>query len=111
MENKCSQGVCSSEPVRNEACQGESCKSKCDCGCPIEKATEMWSCAFCEAKRQVAVEILKAKIQKAWGSKLGKTADAVLAAKEAEWKAMLAKGKAKMDLRDQMLKILAECEK
>ena len=94
-----------------EARPGETCASKCECGCPIEKATEMWSCAFCEAKRQVAVEILKDKIQKAWGSKMEKVADAVLAAKDAEWKAMLAKGKAKMELKDQMLKILAKSEK
>lgn len=108
MENKCSQEVCSQETSPH---QGEVCKSKCDCGCPIEKATEMWSCAFCEAKRQVAVEILKAKIQKAWGPKLAKTADAVLAAKEAEWKAMLARGKAKMDLKEQMLKIMTGVER
>ena len=108
MENKCSQDVCTQESASH---QGEACKSKCDCGCPIEKATEMWGCAFCEAKRQAAVEILKAKILKSCGSKMEKTADAVLAAKEAEWKALLAKGKAKMELKDQMLKILAECEK
>jgi hypothetical protein len=109
MENKCSQEVCSTQETSSH--QGETCKSKCDCGCPIEKATEMWNCAFCEAKRQVAVEILKVKIQKAWGPKLEKTAAAVLAAKEAEWKAMLAKGKAKMDLKEQMLKIMTSSEK
>lgn len=111
MENKCSQDAHGQETCRLEPRQGESCASKCDCGCPIEKATEMWSCAFCEAKRQVAVEILKAKIQKAWGPKLEKTANAVLAAKEAEWKALLAKGKAKLDLREEMIKILAGSEK
>jgi hypothetical protein len=42
---------------------------------------------------------------------MDKMAEVVLAAKEAEWKALLAKGKAKMDLKDHMLKILAECEK
>jgi hypothetical protein len=111
MEGKCSQDAHGQETCRVEARPQETCASKCECGCPIEKATEMWSCAFCEAKRQAAVEILKGKIQKAWGSKMEKVADAVLAAKDAEWKAMLAKGKAKMDLKDQMLKILAKSEK
>ena len=111
MENKCSMDARGQEACRPGANPEEACKSKCDCGCPIEKATEMWSCAFCEAKRQVAIEILKVKIQKAWGPKMEKTAEAVLAAKEVEWKGMLAKVKAKMDLRDHMLKVMAECEK
>ena len=111
MENKCSQDSQGNETCRTQSHEGGTCAPKSDSCCPIQKATEMWTCAFFEAKKQVCVEILKTKIQKAWGSKLDKTADAVLNAMEAEWKAMLAKGKAKMDLKDQMLKVMTECEK
>lgn len=111
MDIKCSQDAHGQETCRLEAHQGETCTSKSDSCCPIQKATEMWTCAFFEAKKQACVDILKSKIQKAWGPKLEKTADAVLTAMEAEWKAAIAKGKAKMDLKEQILKVLAECEK
>ena len=111
MENKCSQDSHGNETCRTQSHEGGTCTPKSDCCCPIQKATEMWTGAFCEAKKQVCVDILKNKIQKAWGSKLEKTADAVLNAMEAEWKASVAKGKAKMDLKEQMLKALTECEK
>jgi hypothetical protein len=113
MENKCCQDSHGSETCCIKSHEGGAgaCTSKSDSCCPIQKATEMWTHAFFEAKKQICIEILKVKIQKAWGSKLNKTADAVLNTMEVEWKAMLAKGKAKMDLKEQMLKIMAECEK
>ena len=111
------ENICSKDPHGHEVCstgghEGSVCASKSEsCCCPIQKATEMWTCAFFEAKKQVCVEILKGKILKSCGPKLNKAADAVLGAMEAEWKAMLAKGKAKMDLKAQMTKMIMECEK
>lgn len=111
MENKCSQDSHSNETCHTHPQEGGSYASKSDSCCPVQKATEMWTCAFVEAKKQVCVDILKAKIHKAWGSGLEKTADAVLGVMEAEWKAALAKGKAKMDMKEQMIKIMADCGK
>jgi len=111
MESKCFQDPHGNETCHTQSHESGSCASRSDSCCPIQKATEMWTCAFFEAKKQACVEVLKTKIQKVWGSKLEKTADAVLAAMDAEWKAALAKGKAKIDLKEQMLKILAECGK
>jgi hypothetical protein len=59
---------------------GCQCGTKCPCGCGSDKpcAAHMWMEALHEAKKEVMVEILKEKIQKAWGPKMEKTADAVL---------------------------------
>ena len=111
MENQCSQDSRGNETCHTQSHEGGTCAPKSDSCCPIQKATEMWTCAFFEAKKQVCVEILKAKIKKAWGPKMEKTADAVLNAMEATWKAKLAKGKAKMELKDQIMKIMMEKEK
>ena len=54
------------------------------------------------------VEILKAKIQKAWGPKLEKEASAVLEVMEAKWKAMQAVGQAKDQLKEKFEQICKE---
>ena len=79
--------------------------------CPIEKAAAMWQCAFFEAMKQAHVEVLKAKIHKSWGPKMDKAADAVLEAMEAQWQSMLVQGKAKLDLKDKLGKIMTEGKK
>ena len=89
------------------------CESKCGCGgaCggdPIVCKTHMWMCSFHEAKRSVMVEILKAKIQKAWGPKLEKEATAVFEAMEAKWKSLQAEGQAKEQLREKFEQICKE---
>lgn len=107
MDNKCStQGCCETET--QEGCQTTGGQ---DCGCPVEKATTQWQGTFCSALGEVQKDILKEKIRKAWGPKLDKAADAVLEAAEAEWNAMLSKGKAKMTLKEKMMSILTEGKK
>ena len=78
--------------------------SKCYCGgvCggdPIICAMHMWGASFFEALKQTQVEILKAKIQKAYGPKLEKEANAVLETMGTTWESMLAMQKAKADLK------------
>ena len=89
------------------------CESKCGCGgaCggdPMVCKMKMWMCSFHEAKKSVMVEILKAKIQKAWGPKLEKEATAVFEAMEAKWKSMQAEGQAKEQLREKFEQICKE---
>lgn len=103
MENQCQGNTCDTQKTAHEA------KSQ-DC-CPLEMMIEKWSDAFCEAKHQVQVEILKEKIRKAWGAQMEKSADAIIEAKGAEWHAMLTKGKAKMELKDRLKQILNEGKK
>ena len=103
MENKCS--------TETGSCQtnASSCgpKPEGDC-CPVTMATDLWTCAFHQALKEAHVEVLKNKILKAWGSKMDKTADAVLEAMETCWKSSLAKGKAQYDLKDKLAKIMTE---
>ena len=103
MENNCSteKGNCDTHG---------SSQPKGDC-CPITMATDMWTCAFHQAIKEAHVEVLKAKIHKAWGSKMDKTADAVIAAMEAQWGSMLAAGKAKKELKENIAKAMMEGKK
>ena len=86
------------------------CENKCPCGCGAEHAClmHMWMCSFHEAKKSVQVDILKAKIQKAWGSKLEKEATAVFEAMEAKWKSMQAVGQIKDQLKEKFEQICKE---
>ena len=106
MENKCSSqsGSCETHEEQNCSTQSESC-------CPIEKVTDMWACAFHQAMKEVHVDILKAKIHKAWGPKMDKMADAVLESMEVKWQSTLAQGKAKMDLKEKITRIMTEGKK
>ena len=88
---------------------GRECDSSdCPCGVkgcsgdPMDCAMGMWSSSFFCAMKALQVDILKAKIQKAWGSKMEKAADAVIDAMGTEWQAMLAKAQAKSDLRQRL---------
>jgi hypothetical protein len=62
----------------------------------------MWSCAFFQAMKQVQVDLLKPKIQKAWGAKMDKAAEAVLEAMGVQWQSMVAQGQAKAQLREKL---------
>ncbi len=106
MENKCStqSGSCETHAQECGPAQSSSC-------CPIEKVTGMWACAFQQAMKEVHVDILKAKIHKAWGPKMEKMADAVLETMEVEWQSMLAQGKAKVDLKEKITRIMTEAKK
>ena len=101
-------GVC--ETTATPQAQGA---SKCYCGgvCggdPIVCAMQMWGCSFFEAMKAAQVEILKAKIQKAWGPKLEKEANAVLAAMETKWTSMLAVEQAKTELKAKLQELCKE---
>lgn len=86
------------------------CESKCPCGCGSDHPCpiHMWMCSFHEAKKSVQVDILKAKIQKAWGPKLEKEASAVIEAMEAKWKSMQAVGQFKEQLKEKFDQICKE---
>ena len=71
----------------------------------------MWSCAFFSAMKQVQVDILKSKIQKAWGGQMEKAADAVLEAMGVHWQSMLAQTKAKADLRERLRSLWQQGQK
>lgn len=62
----------------------------------------MWSCAFFQAMKQTQVDVLKAKLQKAWGSKMDKAADAVIEAMGIQWQSMLAQAGAKVQLKEKL---------
>ena len=54
------------------------------------------------AMKELQVELLKAKIQKAWGPKLDKAADAAVEAMGAQWQAMLAQAQTKAQFRQKL---------
>lgn len=101
MENKCDTqtGCCETKD--------SSCGPKEEC-CPVETAIKCWDSAFCEAMREVQVDILKAKIKGAWGPMMEKVADAVIESMGTKWHSMLATGKAQVDLREKIVKIWSE---
>ena len=63
------------------------------------------------AMKQVHVDVLKAKIQKAWGAKMDKAADAVLEAMGVQWQSMLAQASAKAELRERLQSLWQEGKK
>ena len=106
MAGRCESGSCETESSSQERCatSGKSCPCGTP-GCsgdPIDCATGMWSCAFMTAMKQVHVDVLKAKIQKAWGAKMEKAADAVIEAMGVQWQSMLAQASAKAELRERL---------
>ncbi|MGZ3789299.1 MAG: hypothetical protein ACXVLQ_12295 [Bacteriovorax sp.] len=114
MENKCCHESCEFEPHHHHHhCHDESCGLEdhflhLEGQSKEEENVEKWVCAFHEAMREAKVEILKAKILKAWSSKLDKSADAVFETMEIKWRAKLTKEKAKMDLKDRLTKLMME---
>jgi len=101
-------GVC--ETSAQPSCHSE---SKCQCGgaCngdPVVCKMHVWECSFHQAIKSVKVDILKAKIQKSWGAKLDKEANAVLEVMEAKWASMQALGQAKEQLREKFQQICKE---
>ena len=99
MENKCSTESC--ETKHETPCKTEEC-------CPVEMAIGMWNEAFCRAMREVQVDILKKKIQTAWGSNMDKVGEEILETMGVKWQAMLANGRAQKDLRESIMKIWSE---
>lgn len=97
---------------RSEECCGECKECEACCGAcggdPAECAVLMWTSSFFNALRQVQTEMLKSKIEKAWGAKMEKAADAVLENMEAKWQAMLSGKKAHDDLKSKLASLWRE---
>ena len=106
MSVKCdsTSGTCEVQTQGASAPSTGSCKvcGSCCGGDPIACSMAMWACSFFQAMKAAQVDTLKAKIQKAWGPKMEKAADAVLEAMGVKWQSMLAEAKAKEDLRTKL---------
>lgn len=99
MSSSCeTSGACGTS---TESCgTSERCPCGTDCGGdPIACAMGLWKGSFFEAMKSIQVDLLRAKIQKAWGSKMEKAADIVLEAMGVKWQAMMAEAQAKADVR------------
>ncbi len=68
----------------------------------------MWHSSFLQAMQAVQVDILKPKIQKAWGPMMEKAADASLEAMGTMWSSILAMTKAKADFRQKLEQLWLE---
>ena len=78
------------------------------CPDPIACGMKMWGGSFFQAMQAVQVDILKPKIQKAWGPMMEKAADAALEAIGAIWGSTLVMAKAKEDFRSKLQKLWQE---
>ena len=95
-------GVCESASQVSSCCDDKcSCGGHCG-GDPIKCAMASWKCAFHDALHQVMVDTIKVKIQKSFGPKMDKAADAVMVAMEAKWMAKMTESKAKMELMEKI---------
>ena len=98
------------------ACGSES-RSGCPCGTPgcsgdpVGCATGMWTSAFFQALKAAQAELVKARIQKAWGAKMEKAADAVVEAMGIQWQSMVAQAGAKAQLQERLAAIWRESQK
>ena len=98
----------SQAPQGHHGSKGDCCpveKSLQNCGCPVERATELWQKGFFCAIKEVQKDILKEKIRKAWGAKFEKEADAVVEAMGAHWQAIQAQAMAQKSLKENLGKI------
>ena len=90
--------------------------SRCPCGTecggdPMACAMGMWVGSFFQAMKAVQVDLLEAKIQKAWGSKMDKAADIVLEGMGAKWQAKMAEIQLKADVRSKLQALWQEGHK
>lgn len=113
MSTECTSGSCTvGEREANAAnCESESCCPACRSSCggdPVACAEAMWNAAFFQAMKQAQVEILKAKMQKAWGAKMDKAADIILEAMGLKWQSLLAEAKANASVQDQLRRLWQE---
>lgn len=101
----CDTGSC--ETTAQEQACGSS-RGGCPCGqagCsgdPVDCAQGLWSSSFFAAMQQAQVALLRERIEKAWGAKMSKAADAVIEAMGAQWQSMLAQAQAKETLRGRL---------
>ena len=113
--SECSGNVCETGAASESECRTSN--KGCPCGTsgcsgdPMDCATGMWASSFFQAMKEAQVELLKAKIQKAWGQKMDKAADAVIEAMGVQWQSMLAQAKAKADFRQRLAGLWQEGQK
>ena len=88
--NECCEPQCENTPVQKVSCPERPCPSQAK-DCPIECAAEFWKGSFDQAMRQVQLDMLRSKIQKAWGPMIEKAADAFLESMGAFWQMQMAK--------------------
>jgi len=89
---------CETTNAKTACCETECCDTPSRCpgeaDCPIDCAADLWRQSFGQAMNEVQVDILKSKIQKAWGPMMETAADAMLATAGAKWESMIADIKA-----------------
>ena len=95
-------GTPAGSTIRCPGCGQASCSDPVSCG------TAMWVSSFFQAMKAVQVDILKAKIQKAWGPMMEKAGDAALESMGVMWQSMQAQAKAKEDFRTKLQKVWQE---
>ena len=114
MSAECTTGQAACESQAGESGAGSSACPKCPgcgqtvCPDPITCGMKMWHGAFFQALQAVQVDILKPKIQKAWGPMMEKAADAALEAMGAMWSSGLGMTKAKADFRKKLEQLWLE---
>ncbi len=111
MESSCDEGSCKTGSSCGSGCDGEESCEACGTSCggdPTECGSAMWHRAFFEAMRELQVETIKAKLQKAWGAKMEKAADIIIEAAGTKWQSMLAQAKAKEQVREKLRQLWQE---
>ncbi len=106
MGNQC----CASEEEGCCETQTHAAENKCPTTAadPFSCGVEMWNQAFRQAILEVQVDILKPKIQKAWGPMMEKVADAAVESMGICWQSAIAQAKSKEDFRTKLQKIWQE---
>jgi hypothetical protein len=111
MEHQCASGGKCGCTAEHASCGHEACESRKAACCQVDHAIDTWTCAGHQAWKEVHVDIMKAKILKAWGPQMERTADAVIEAMGIQWQAMAAQGSAKAELKTKIAAILSEGKK
>jgi hypothetical protein len=105
----CTKDSCQAPSSGSAGSCGSSGKCPCgtDCGGdPMSCAQALWCSSFGQALRQVHVEALKVRIQKAWGPMIDQGADLVVEAMGAAWQAKMSEAKAMSDLKAKMAALM-----
>ena len=109
-----SSGACETGGAQGAGAGCGSSGSPCPCGTPgcsgdpVDCATGMWTCSFFQAMKALQTDLLTARIQKAWGAKMEKAADAIVETMGVQWQSMVAQAQAKADVRERMRSIMRE---
>lgn len=92
----------------SSACPKCPCCGQTVCPDPVACGMKMWHTTFFQAMQAVQIDILKPKIQKAWGPMMEKAADAALEAIGTMWSSGLGMAKAKADFRKKLEQLWLE---